>query len=172
MQCRNTSQLPALYTTPSSSKDEERNGDEDDKRDHGGQSVGAPATQSPELDLHHVDESQHQEHAPANRTRTRDEHPDPEGGAVDPGEELGRVVGRGSGDPDGLLEGDGDEAGEEEGAEGVHVEGHEVLRDAGPGAAGGGVVYLNQGVVRVVGIPGQADEDGQGEEGVHVHDTV
>lgn len=68
------------------------------------------------------------------------------------------VVVTGAGDPDGLLESQGDEAGEEEGAKGVDVEGDEVLGDLGGGQAvrveveglGGGVG----------GVPGEADEDG------------
>ena len=40
-----------------------------------------------------------------------------------------------AGDLDGLFESQGDEAGEEEGAEGVDVEGYEVLGDGGAGGA-------------------------------------
>lgn len=51
------------------------------------------------------------------------QHSNPEKLPVDPGEELEGVVGGGPRDPDRLLECERDEAGEEEGAEGVHVEG-------------------------------------------------
>lgn len=74
------------------------------------------------------------------------------------GQELdGWVVGWAPGDPDGLLEAQGDEAGEEEGAEGVHVEGHEVLGDGGAGDAG---LVHDEGVGGVGRVPGQPDEDG------------
>ena len=68
------------------------------------------------------------------------------------------------GHPDGLLEGGGNEAGEEEGAEGVHMEGHEVLRGGRVGDAGGSRVH--QGVVWIGGVEGEAKEGCHGEEGV------
>lgn len=68
-----------------------------------------------------------------------------------------------------LLEGEGDQAGEEEGAEGVDVEGDEVALDGGARGAPGVRV---EGVVRVPRVPRQPDEDGEGEDGVHVHHAV
>lgn len=76
---------------------------------------------------------------------------------------VATVVAGGSADLDGLLESEGDEAGEEEGAEGVHVESNETLGGVGPGGAslvgadkhGGGVGG---------GVPIEADEDREGEE--------
>ncbi|QHO02878.1 uncharacterized protein DS421_13g427550 [Arachis hypogaea] len=129
------------------------------------------------LDLDNVDECEHKEGASSNRASAGDEHASAEGGAVDAsGDELngggvvdGEVVVVVTGKADGLLEGEGDEAGEEEGAERVDVEGDEILGDGGGGRAG----WIGVEVVRgVVGVPREADEDGEGEEGVHVHDSV
>lgn len=125
--------------------------------------------QSAELDLDHIDERQHEKDAAANGAQARDEHPGAEERAVDPGENLGGVVGGDPGEADPLLEAQCDEAGEEEGAEGVHVERHEVLGDGGVGSA---VWILDEGVGAVAGVPRQPDEHGQGEEGVHVDDAV
>ncbi|PON87620.1 hypothetical protein TorRG33x02_166130 [Trema orientale] len=102
--------------------DQKRGGDEDHKRDYGGVGVRAATTEGPELDLDDVDQSQHEESAAADGADAGDEHPDPEDGPVDPAEEPDRVVGGAPADPDPLLEPDGDEAGEEEGAEGVDME--------------------------------------------------
>ena len=74
------------------------------------------------------------------------------------------------GDLDGLFESQGDEAGEEEGAEGVDVEGYEVLGDGGAGGAWGWVDENGFGVGG--GVPGEAEEESEGEEGVHVDDAV
>jgi len=86
------------------------------------------------------------------------------------GEQLdGEVEIGGASEADGLLEGEGDKAGEKEGAEGVDVEGHEVLGYRRGGRAGG---IGDEAVGGVVGVPGEAEEDGESEEGVHVHDGV
>lgn len=141
----------------------------------------APARQRPQLDLNHIDQSQHQEDAPADRTRRGNQVPDPEQVFVDPGQVEGEVAaevegpgeaGRSGGDPDGLLEAQGDEAGEEEGAEGVDVEGDEVFGDLASGGAGGVVVWVDEAVGGVGGVPGEADEDGEGEEGIDVDDAI
>lgn len=66
------------------------------------------------------------------------------------------MVGGALGDPDDLLETQGDEAGEEKGAERVDVEGDEVLGDGRARVAGG----FQDKVVGIGGVPGQADEDG------------
>lgn len=152
--------------------DEKRDGDQDDERNHRGQSVGVSTGQSADLDLDHVDQRQHEKDAAANGAQTRDEHPGAEERAVDPGENLGWVIGGDPGEADPLLEAQCDEAGEEEGAERVHVERHEVLGDGGAGSAGVGFRILDEGVGGVGGVPRQADEDGQGEEGVDVDDAV
>ena len=73
------------------------------------------------------------------------------------------------GDPDGLLEAECDEAGEKEGAEGVDVEGDDVLGYLG---RGGAVQVVDEAVVRVGRVPSQPDEDSQREEGVDVDDAV
>lgn len=74
------------------------------------------------------------------------------------GEELdGKVEIGGARKADGLLEGEGNEAGEEEGAEGVDMEGDEVLGD---GRGGGAVGIGDETVGGVVGVPGQTQEDG------------
>lgn len=134
--------------------------------------MGVSTGQSAELDLDHVDQRQHEKDAAANGAQTRDEHPGAEEGAVDPGENLGGVVGGDPGEADPLLEAQCDEAREEEGAERVHVERHQVLGDGGAGSAGVGFRILDEGVGAVGGVPRQADEDGQGEEGVDVDDAV
>ena len=76
---------------------------------------------------------------------------------------------------DELLEAERDEAGEEEAGEGEHVEGHQVGLGAVPSRAG--VPRARVGAVgqpRTVGggPPRQAQEGGQREERVHVHDAV
>ncbi|KAL1809020.1 hypothetical protein ACET3Z_026010 [Daucus carota] len=65
-------------------------------------------------------------------------------------------VTRVSRDPDHLLETQCNEAGEEKRAEGVDVEGDEILGDIGSGEAFR-VGY--EAVVRVGWVPGEADED-------------
>ncbi|KAK9913649.1 hypothetical protein M0R45_037459 [Rubus argutus] len=150
--------------------DEKRDGDEDDERNHGRQSVVTSTGQSAELDLDHIDQRQHEKDAAANGAQTRDEHPGAEERAVDPGENLCGVVGGDPGEADPLLEAQCDEAGEEEAAEGVHVECHEVLGDGWVGSA---VVWIvDEGVGAVARVPRQPDEHGQGEEGVDVDDAV
>lgn len=74
---------------------------------------------------------------------------------------------------DDLLEAERDEAGEEEAGEGEDVEGDEVGLDAVPRGAGAQVVGA-VGEARPVGggAPRQAQEGGEGEERVHVHDAV
>lgn len=79
------------------------------------------------------------------------------------------MVARRPRDPDSLLEAESDQAGEEEGAEGVDVVGDEVALDGG---AGGAPRVPVEGVVRVPRVPGEPDEDGEREEGVHVHHAV
>ncbi|GMN41393.1 hypothetical protein TIFTF001_010621 [Ficus carica] len=154
--------------------EEEGGGDEDDEGDDGGVGVGAAAAEGAELDLDDVDEGEHEEDAAGDGADAGDEHADTEDGLVDAAEEAAAGAGAAVGaapDPDGLLDPDGDEAGEEERAEGVHVEGHEVLGDGGAGVAAvvGGV---DEGVGGVLGVPRQPDEHGQREERVHVHDAV
>ncbi|QHO59029.1 uncharacterized protein DS421_3g95610 [Arachis hypogaea] len=156
---------------------EEGDGDEYEEWHDGGVGVGAAAGECSKLDLDNVDECKHKEGASNNRAGAGDEHASAESGAVDAsGDELngggvvdGEVVVVVTGKADGLLEGEGDEAGEEEGAERVDVEGDDILGDGGGGRAG----WIGVEVVRgVVGVPREADEDGEGEEGVHVHDGV
>lgn len=134
--------------------------------------MGAATCQSPELDLDDVDESQHEEDAPRNGAHARDQHSDPEDGFVDPDQELGGVEDGAPSDPEGLLEAQGDEAGEEEGAEGVDVEGDEVFGDGVARDAVGVVLQVDEGVGRVARVPCQPDEHGQGEQRVHVDDSV
>ncbi|PON56525.1 LOW QUALITY PROTEIN: hypothetical protein PanWU01x14_180930 [Parasponia andersonii] len=137
--------------------DQKRGRDEDHKRDYGGVGVRAATTEGPELDLDDVDQSQHEESAAADGADAGDEHPDPEDGPVDPAEEPGRVVGGAPADPNPLLEPDGDQAGEEEGAEGVDVEGDEVFGDLGAWVA---ARVVDERVIRVGRVPGQPEEDG------------
>lgn len=83
---------------------EKRGGDKDDKRNHSSEAMRASTSKSPELNLDHIDESQHEEHTPGHRTRTRDQHADPEERLVDPDQKLRRVVGGAPSNPHGLLE--------------------------------------------------------------------
>lgn len=149
---------------------DERNRDQNHQWHHSREGLWAPTSQSSKLDLDHIDQSQHQEGAPGHRADTRDQHPNSEDRSVDVGEELNRWVVAGAlGDSDGLLEAHCDKAGEQEAAEGVHVEGDEILPNGRARDAG---AVRDKGVFGVSGVPGQADEDGQGEEGIHVHDAV
>lgn len=118
----------------------------------------AATRESAKLDLSHIDQSHHEEATATNRANARYKHAKAEGSFIDMGEELDVVVeGGGGGEAEGLLEGQGDEAGEEEGAEGEDVEGHQVFCDGGGGGAGG---VGDEAVVGVVGVPRQAYEDG------------
>lgn len=67
------------------------------------------------------------------------------------GNELVRVEGWAFGDPDGLFEAQSDEAGEEERAEGVDMEGHEVF---GFGGTRDASLVFDEGVAWVVWVPG------------------
>ena len=127
-----------------------------------------PTGQSPELDLHQIHQSHHQEPAPEHRPQPREQHAEPQHrhvhvSLVDRHRKSPALAGL-----DGLLEGERDEAGEEEGAEGVDVEGDHGLGDGGGGGAGG------RGGQRGKGgwVPREPQEDGEGEERVHVHDAV
>lgn len=111
---------------------------------------------APQLDLNHINQSQHQKHTPANRSQTGDNHPESErrlvnivNHRIDPSREVkrrGRDV-----EPHGLFEAQSDEAREEEGGEGVDVEGDEILRHARRRVA----VRVGHEAVRWVGgVPG------------------
>lgn len=112
--------------------------------------------ETPQLDLNHINQRQHQETAPANRSQTGDNHPESERRLVDVvnhGIDPSREVGERGGDvePHGLFEAQGDEAGEEEGGEGVDVEGDEILRHA---CRRGAVRVGHEAVGWVGGVPG------------------
>jgi hypothetical protein len=165
--------------------DEHGGRDEGDERHDGGPGGGpaGAAPESPELHLHHVDEGHHQEAASGDGPHGGREDPDAERRAVDPrGAAAGggggggcgaAAVGRGVG-ADELLEAERDEAGEEEAGEGEHVEGDEVRLGAVPRGAGVARAVGAVGEPRPVGggPPRQAQEGGQGEERIHVHDAV
>ncbi|KAF7831002.1 hypothetical protein G2W53_013335 [Senna tora] len=137
---------------------EKRRRNQNEERDDSRESVGAATGQRAELDLNNIDQSHHEEATPTDGTDAGDEHAEAEGGFVNLGEELdGEVEIGGAREADGLLESEGDEAGEEEGAEGVNVEGDEILGDGRGGGAGG---IGNETVGGVVGIPGETEEDG------------
>lgn len=74
-----------------------------------------------------------------------------------------------SGDSNGLLDAQSDEAGEEERTERVDMEGDEVFSYSGCGVA---KRVGDEAVVGVVGVPGKTDEDCQREERIHIHDAV
>lgn len=100
-----------------------------------------PTPQQPKLDLHHVHQRQHQEHRPANRAHRRHHVPDPKGRSIHMGQierpEDPVLVVSPAGEPDGLLQSQRHQAGEEEAAEGVDVEGDQILRDFGARGASG-----------------------------------
>lgn len=146
--------------------DEHGGGDQGDEGCDGPSGSGAAAPEPPELDLDDVNESEHEEAASKDGA---------DGGGKDAGAKQHPVDARSPGvaglvdEADGLLEAESDEAGEEEGSEGENVEGDHVLRHLVPG----GAVAGGEGAVRGVGwVPGEAHEDGQGKEGVHVDDAV
>ncbi|KAK8671838.1 hypothetical protein V6N13_038423 [Hibiscus sabdariffa] len=122
--------------------------------------MSAPTSQSPDLDLNHINQSQHQKQTTGNRPSTGNHHADPKQRLVniDVLENLGAaeidadVEGMGFGELDCLLEGQSYEAGEEERAEGVDVEFDQILGDFRAGKTFGGWVYEN--VAGIVGIPG------------------
>ena len=89
----------------------------------------AATANGPKLDLDDIDESEHEETTAADGADAGDEHSDPEDGLVDPAKKPDWVVSGAPADPNPLLESDGDEAGEEEGAEGVDMEGDKVFGD-------------------------------------------
>lgn len=72
----------------------------------------------PQLNLNHVNQSQHQKHTPANRSQTGDNHPESErrlvnvvNHGIDPSREVKRRVGPGRDvEPHGLFESQRDEA--------------------------------------------------------------
>ncbi|KAJ7967738.1 hypothetical protein O6P43_011957 [Quillaja saponaria] len=106
------------------------NRNQDHKRNHRSQAMRAPTRQRPKLDLNHIHQCQHQKPASANRTHTGYQHPHPKSRFVNVDQELEWVVEGGvSRESNGLFESQGDETGEEEGAERVDMERDQVLGD-------------------------------------------
>jgi hypothetical protein len=164
--------LPGEGVEDDSDVDEHGGGDERDERHDGGPG-GGPAGAAPEpaeLHLHDVDEGHHQEPAPGDGSHGGQQDPDAQHGAVDPRRpaDAARVG------ADELLEAERDQAGEEEAREGEHVEGDEVGLGAVPRRAGLAQAVGAGGEAGAVGggAPRQADEGGESEERVHVHDAV
>ena len=99
------------------------------------ESMQIPTTQPPQFDLNQVHQGHHQEPASENRPECRDQRTDPQTHLVNMAHVGTKKLGVGAtistittcSDLDGLLESQGYEAGEEERAEGVHVEGDESL---------------------------------------------
>ncbi|CAI0540254.1 unnamed protein product [Linum tenue] len=137
--------------------DNGRQGDQSDQRRNCSNSVQTPTTQNPQFDLHQVHQRQSQEPTSQNRTQSRNQSPQPQGLEIDMNQRLivtrsqhiinnsGGEIGSASNisgavvrEYDGLLDCQGDEAGEEERAEGVDVEDEEVL--AGGRGSGAGWV--------------------------------
>lgn len=160
---------PAVMRSASEGVEDDAGVDEHCDRDecHDGDDCsrgGAAAIEAAELDLDHVDEGEGKEAAPEHGSDCRREDPAAEQSLVDPGGAPMRAH-----YPDRLLEAEGDEAGEEEGGEGEDVEGDEILGDAVADCA----VGVGESAVGIAGgVPGEAHEDGEGEEGVDVDDTV
>ncbi|OIT29444.1 hypothetical protein A4A49_21319 [Nicotiana attenuata] len=113
----------------------------------------APTSQNPKLDLYHINQSKHQKHRPANRTRSRNQVPDPKRVLVDLGQvkriDGGEMVGRLS-KTNSLLKAQSNEARKEETAEGVHVEGDKILGNLGLRKTVG---VGGEAVVQIMGIP-------------------
>lgn len=142
-------------------------GHEHDQRRHRTDRRLAPAGQHPEPNLDDADHGQHQEEAAHDRADCRANHPEPEDLDVDVGPD-GLVHVLAVEEVDGELEALGDEGGEEEEAEGDDLEDQELLDDVDAGVAGAGVLEAVLGR----GGEGEPHEDGDGEEGVHVHEAV
>ena len=131
---------------------------------HGGL---VPARQLPEADLNDVDHGQHEEEAAHDGAQGGAQHPEPQNPKVDVGPE-GLVGVLAVEEIDGELEALGDEGGEEEETEGDDLEDEELLGGVEAGVAGGGILKA----VLARGGQGEAHEDGDREEGVHVHQAV
>ncbi|KAJ1422022.1 hypothetical protein SESBI_13351 [Sesbania bispinosa] len=126
-----------------------------------------PTSQSSQLDLHQINKSHHQEPTSENRSKSRNESSQPQSHGVNFHNEANTTVhdpvaGGSSNVVDGALanvddvfESQGDEAGEEEGAEGVHVVGYEAFSDRGCGGAGG--IGADEGVVGVGGCDAEEE---------------
>lgn len=124
-----------------------------------------PASQSAELNLNQIHQRKHQEDASKHRPRRRHQDSCPECRRVnmDSHGDTAHLT-TALANPDGLLESKGNEAGEEEGAEGVDVEGDEILAHGRVGDAGR-LGDAREGDGRVSDwVPSEAEEDGEGEE--------
>jgi len=126
-----------------------------------------PTSNGSQLDLHQIHKSHHQKPASENRPKSRNQSPQPQNhrvnfrNTVDP---AVVVIGAQNvtivdvlAEVDHVLESQGDEAWEEEGAEGVHVERDEAFGNGGSGGAVG-VVSVYEGVGGAGG--GDTEEEG------------
>ncbi|KAF5446839.1 hypothetical protein F2P56_032437, partial [Juglans regia] len=149
--------------------------DQNHQRPNRSESIQTPTSQYPQLDLNQIHQRHHQEPAPENRPDGGYEYPKPQRGhvKVPHGDDKRLAAAKDPGFPnfDGLLEGQGDKAGEEEGAEGVHVVSHEVFGDVGPGSARF-VGADERGGESAGGVPREAEEERQGEKRIGVDDAV
>lgn len=127
----------------------------------------APTRKHPEPNLNHIHHRQHQKQAPHHRPHGRGQHSEPEHLQIDVGsEDLVDVLAVQQ--IDRQFEALRHQGGEEEEAEGDHLEDEELSRDVDAGVAGGGVLEA----VLPRGGEGEPHEDGDGEEGVDVHEAV
>lgn len=147
---------------------DEGGGDEPDEPRGGlGSGPVAGASQGAEPDLHDHHHGRHQEDAADDGAHGGGQHPEPEQAGVDVGV---RVVGvLGVDEVDRELEALRDEAGEEEGGEGDHLEDQQGPRHVGPGVAGR---VAGEAAELAGGREGEAHEDGHREERVHVDHPV
>lgn len=137
---------------------------------HGGRHrLPPPATEDPQFYLNQIQQRRHQKPTPEHRPDCRCQHPHAQSRRV--GHTLPSVPA--GDDSDCLLQCRRDQAGEEEAAEGVHMAGNEALGDRIGGGAGA-VVVVGEEVGGGVGgwVPGDTEEDGEGEKGVDVDDAV
>lgn len=125
--------------------DEESQRDQNNQRNNGGIGIETPTGQSPKLDLNQIHQSHHQKPAPEHRSESGHHHPQPQRHLIHMPEMVLKTLSSsaaagtaGFADLDRLLQRQGDEAGEKERAEGVHVKGYEALGDVGSGGAGFG----------------------------------
>lgn len=147
--------------------DQKSRGNQKKQRRRSMNSRFAPTGEHPKANLNNIDHGQHEEQASHHRSNGGGEHPESEDLQINVCPK-GLVHIPAIEEINGELEALGDEGGEEEEAEGDDLEDEELAGDVDAGVAGGGILEA----VLAGGGQGKADEDGDGEEGVHVDEAV
>lgn len=150
-----------------SNVNEKRQRNQTHQRHGGGHRLPPPTTKIPQFNLNQIQQRRHQKSAPKNRPDRRRHHPHAQPRRV------GHTVVAAADSSNRLFQRQGDQAGEEEAAEGVHVAGNETLGDGGGGGTVAVLVFGEEvGGGIGGGVPGDAEEDGEGEEGIDIDDAV